>query len=919
MKTTRLLKSILIPALGISAIGTIATVSTSCGCGSKNPDIVHVSSVSLDKTSIILAVGDTKTLTATVLPEKATDKSVVWSSSHPNIATVNQNGTITAVGLGNATITVRTNDGDKTATCEVKVNDLNECIGVIANKRSTLTLSNQGANNPDLQYSIDNGASWSQYSSYLSINEGQTLYLKGNNPNGWSHSASVYSYLSITGDVSIFGNVMGLLDNEAMLGEQGDITDIPSAYCFYGLFRNSNGITSVSDDFLPATTLTNYCYAYMFQGCTSLTTAPELPATTLTEVCYAYMFQGCTSLKSAPKLPATSLANYCYIYIFSGCESLTTAPELPATTLADYCYTYMFFNCTLLNSIKIGYTGNYSGVHFNNWVSGVARSGTFYYNGSQTAQDFQLPSGWTKNEDSYVTIIANKYSTLTLNNQGDNNPDLQYSTDGTSWSQYSSYLSINEGQTLYLKGNNPNGWSHSVSVYSYLSITGDVSISGNIMGLLDNEAKTGEQGNITDIPCDFCFYDLFKNSTGITSVSGNLLPATSLTDRCYTYMFEGCTSLTTVPELPATSLANDCYAYMFSGCSKLTTAPMLPATTLVDSCYYYMFFNCTHLNSIKIGYTGNYSGVYFNNWVSGVADSGTFYYNGSQTAQDFRLPSGWTKNGDSYVTIIANKHSTLTLNNLGNSNPDLQYSTDGTSWSQYSSYLSINEGQTLYLKGNNPNGWSHSASVYSYLSITGDVSIFGNVMGLLDNGAKTGEQGNITNIPCDFCFYDLFKNSTGITSVSGDFLPATILSISCYNGMFYQCSSLITAPELPATTLANYCYYYMFLNCTSLESAPKLPATSLANYCYAYMFSGCRSLTTAPELPATTLTDRCYESMFEGCTHLNSIKIGYKGNYSDVYFNRWVYYVPDSGTFYYNGSQTPQDFKLPEGWKSQPF
>jgi hypothetical protein len=159
---------------------------------------------------------------------------------------------------------------------------------------------------------------------------------------------------------------MGLLDNEAMLGEQGDITDIPSAYCFYDLFRNSNGITSVSDDFLPATTLTNYCYAYMFQGCTSLTTAPELPATTLTEGCYAYMFQGCTSLKSVPKLPATTLADYCYIYIFSGCKSLTTAPELPATTLADYCYTYMFFNCTVLNSIKIGYTGNYSGVHFNN-------------------------------------------------------------------------------------------------------------------------------------------------------------------------------------------------------------------------------------------------------------------------------------------------------------------------------------------------------------------------------------------------------------------------------------------------------------------------------------------------------------------------------------------------------------------------
>ena len=63
MHKIKLLKSILIPTLGISAISTIPVVSTSC-------DEVHdVTSVSLNKTSITLAVGDTKTLTATVLPE----------------------------------------------------------------------------------------------------------------------------------------------------------------------------------------------------------------------------------------------------------------------------------------------------------------------------------------------------------------------------------------------------------------------------------------------------------------------------------------------------------------------------------------------------------------------------------------------------------------------------------------------------------------------------------------------------------------------------------------------------------------------------------------------------------------------------------------------------------------------------------
>ena len=55
-----------------------------------------------------------------------------------------------------------------------------------------------------------------------------------------------------------------------------------------------------------------------------------------------------------------------------------------------------------------------------------------------------------------------------------------------------------------------------------------------------------------------------------------------------------------------------------------------------------MFKSCASLNSIKIGYTGNYDSTYFNGWVIVVAESGTFYYNGDQTAQDFQLPSGWT-------------------------------------------------------------------------------------------------------------------------------------------------------------------------------------------------------------------------------------------------------------------------------------
>ena len=345
MKETKLLKSILIPTLGLSAIGTIAAVSTSCGQANPDPD-----------------------------PDKKQGSYVILS----------------------------------------------------ANENSKLTLNNHGVNNPDLQYSTDNGASWSQYSSQLDkldINQGQTLYLKGYNPDGFSHSTSIYSYLSVTGgDVSISGNVMGLLNNGAIPGEQGDITAIPCDSCFYNLFLDSTAITSVSDDFLPAMNLTencyrsmfngcsslvkapelparnlaNWCYAYMFDGCTSLTTtAPELPATTLAESCYRSMFDDCSSLVKAPELPATTLAQDCYNDMFTSCSSLTTAPVLPATSLAGGCYYYMFLKCTYLNSIKIGYTGDCDSKYFSGWVSGVSASGTFYYNGDQqTAQDFGLPSGW---------------------------------------------------------------------------------------------------------------------------------------------------------------------------------------------------------------------------------------------------------------------------------------------------------------------------------------------------------------------------------------------------------------------------------------------------------------------------------------------------------------------------------------------
>lgn len=217
-------------------------------------------------------------------------------------------------------------------------------------------------------------------------------------------------------DYDIGGNINSLV--------KVDFENDTNCYTFYGYFQNKlklksggrlilpattltdncyqfmfNGCTSLTQaPALPATTLVEGCYIEMFSGCTSLTQAPELPVTTLVEACYCGMFQGCTSLTQAPALPATTLAVECYFDMFYGCTSLTSAPALSATTLADGCYYEMFSGCTNLNYIKCLATDISAEDCLTSWTDGVAATGTFVKDPSMeswaTGAD-GIPEGWT--------------------------------------------------------------------------------------------------------------------------------------------------------------------------------------------------------------------------------------------------------------------------------------------------------------------------------------------------------------------------------------------------------------------------------------------------------------------------------------------------------------------------------------------
>ncbi len=100
---------------GVSVISSAATLTVQA-----KPATVPVTGVTLNKNTLELYTGKSETLTATVEPANATNKSVTWESSNPDVATV-VDGKVTAVKEGTATITVKTVDGGKTATCTVKV------------------------------------------------------------------------------------------------------------------------------------------------------------------------------------------------------------------------------------------------------------------------------------------------------------------------------------------------------------------------------------------------------------------------------------------------------------------------------------------------------------------------------------------------------------------------------------------------------------------------------------------------------------------------------------------------------------------------------------------------------------------------------------------------------------------------------
>ena len=418
-------------------------------------------------------------------------------------------------------------------------------------------------------------------------------------------------------------------------------------------FRGCSGLTSVT---IPdsVTSLGNSA----FYDCTKLKSVTIGSGVTTIDSSAFYRCSGLTSLNTNKvQTIGSSAFAYCNGFknlsiggsvqaisgsAFANCSGLTAATIGGTVTTAG---TNVFSNCSNLTAIT------FSHIPAPAWLSP-----NFLGSGLSNLKRINIPSCSSYNSY-YVKLSGNSaYSTILYAANNACEP-LWFKATASGTFKYSGstiQYSLNGGQswtTLASNTNTPTVAAGKVIMWrnkgtktavARFSSTANFTAGGNIMSLMSDNFY-----NLKSIQYASAFTQTFYGCTRLTSIKDLKLPATSLSQYCYSGMFVGCTNLTEVPTdlLPATTLANNCYQGMFQACSSLTTAPTLSAATLAQYCYYGMFQSCTRLNTVRCYATNISATNCTTGWLNGVASSGTFYKKSTMNSWPRTtdgIPAAWT-------------------------------------------------------------------------------------------------------------------------------------------------------------------------------------------------------------------------------------------------------------------------------------
>ena len=372
-----------------------------------------------------------------------------------------------------------------------------------------------------------------------------------------------------------------------------------------------------------------------------------------------------------------------------------------------------------------------------------------------------------------------------------------------------------------------------------------------------NSNQVYTNGTTNTVQTD-CFRSMFQGCTSLTTVPS--LYATTLGENSYWAMFNGCTSLTSFSFLPATTLANGCYAYMFAHCTSLVTAPTFPATPpamLYQSCLG-MFLDCPALLKAPL--------------LNSTQIAEQCYKQMFEGCTSLTLPNNFSLPAETvYTSCYHDMFKGCTSLNMIDS---FELPARNLATSCYQSMFIGCTSLTTAPRNFKPQSTAVQCCYQMFCNCS--------TLNILDSNynpvdyfqllAKDLEEG---------CYYQMFKGCRGLSSIPLNFKPWSVAK-NCCKYMFQNCTGLqqINPRDCLASNaedsnepfpLADSCYFGMFSGCTNLSFDENtfllLPATTLASSCYERMFEDCSHLNYTPAFPATTLANRCYFATFDGAKY----------------------------------------------------
>lgn len=202
--------------------------------------------------------------------------------------------------------------------------------------------------------------------------------------------------------------------------------------------------------------------------------------------------------------------------------------------------------------------------------------------------------------------------------------DIEFSKNNGAWTHYVSATtaekSVSYGDKIRVRGLNNN---YSIGCHLLIAPNG-YKIYGNIMSLVYGDSFEGK----LSLPSGCGFSLLFSaHLFGPDPMPFDAVKCLDISNVC----------------LPATALTEECYTFMFSGHQYITKAPLLPASYVPSKAYRDMFYSCSNLNMVECLAT-SWESNSFSSWLNGVSQTGTFvkHPNAVWATGGDGIPSGWT-------------------------------------------------------------------------------------------------------------------------------------------------------------------------------------------------------------------------------------------------------------------------------------